>query len=158
MIVRYDRGLRLTILIWAIFAILGFFIQDWLLGQISIYFCYAIFAMGLSLIWRQAGILSFGQAIFFGAGAYGYALITLGKIPELGTSIIVGILFAFFLLLAAIVSMLTFVGRGLSGAHFLCAAVVTETFITRSHFLGGYNGLFGVVALSWNDKFLGYRT
>lgn len=161
---RERFGAYLTAAIWAALAILGLVGVDWLLVQVAMYFCYGILALGLSLIWGQAGILSFGQAIFFGAGAYAYALVTLGMLPSLGSSILVGILLAAVVagLLAAAMAWVTFAGRGLSGAHFaivtLCTATVVEIAITRTEFLGGYNGLFGVPPLSWGDEMLGDRT
>ncbi len=153
-------GLYLTIAIWIALIAAGFFAREWLLAQVSIYFAYGIFAMGLCLIWGQAGVLSFGQAIFFGAGAYGFALVTLGMLPWLGTSIAMGFVMALLIptVLSGIVAWLSFSGRGLSGAHFaivtLCAAAVTETAVTRSEFLGGYNGLFGVPPLSSGGAYI----
>ncbi|RBI68390.1 branched-chain amino acid ABC transporter permease [Roseovarius sp. TE539] len=155
------RGLYATVAAWVALGILGLLFDGWLLSQMAIYFCYGMFAMGLSLIWGQAGILSFGQAIFFGAGAYGFALVTLNKIPGLGVSVAMGFVVAIVLAtaLAAVIASLTFAARGLSGAHFaivtLCAAVVVETATTRSDYLGGYNGLFGIPPLSWNGTMIG---
>ncbi len=42
-----------------------------LLGK---FLCYAIFALSLDLIWGFTGILSLGQAVYFGIGAYSVAL------------------------------------------------------------------------------------
>ena len=42
-----------------------------LLGK---FLCYAIFALSIDLIWGFAGILSLGQAVYFGIGAYFVAL------------------------------------------------------------------------------------
>jgi Branched-chain amino acid transport system / permease component len=47
---------------------------------------YGIFAMVLAFIWGQAGILSFGQAIFFGIGGYCMGLVTLGQLPSSATA------------------------------------------------------------------------
>ena len=38
------------------------------------YVSMAIFALSMALIWGYGGILCFGQAAFFGLGAYGYAV------------------------------------------------------------------------------------
>ena len=38
------------------------------------FLCYAIFALSIDLIWGFAGILSLGQAVYFGIGAYFVAL------------------------------------------------------------------------------------
>src|SRR5262245_62351617 len=42
-----------------------------LLGK---FLCFAIFALSIDLIWGFAGILSLGQAVYFGMGAYFVAL------------------------------------------------------------------------------------
>ncbi len=42
-----------------------------LLGK---FLCFAIFALSIDLIWGFAGILSLGQAVYFGIGAYFVAL------------------------------------------------------------------------------------
>lgn len=156
-------GLIATGLCWIILCGVGVLVDDWLLAQVAIYLCYGIFAMGLSLIWGQAGILSFGQAIFFGAGAYGFAVVTLDMLPGTGTGIVTGLVFAVGLatVLAWALAWLTFAGRGLSGAHFaivtLCAAAVVEIAVTRSGFLGGYNGLFGVAPFTWGGEMIAER-
>jgi branched-chain amino acid transport system permease protein len=43
----------------------------------TIYASYAILALSLGLVWGYAGILSFGQASFFGIGGYVYAITAL---------------------------------------------------------------------------------
>ena len=58
-------------------------LDDWRISQLAQLLTYGLFALSLAFIWGQAGILCFGQAIFFGAGAYLMALITLGDLPFL---------------------------------------------------------------------------
>ncbi|MDQ0394335.1 branched-chain amino acid ABC transporter permease [Labrys monachus] len=43
----------------------------------SVYASYAVLALSLALIWGYGGILSFGQAAFFGLGGYAYAVAAL---------------------------------------------------------------------------------
>ncbi|GGC87118.1 branched-chain amino acid ABC transporter permease [Chelatococcus reniformis] len=43
----------------------------------SVYASYGILALSLALIWGYGGILSFGQAAFFGLGGYAYAIAAL---------------------------------------------------------------------------------
>ncbi|MFD0986222.1 branched-chain amino acid ABC transporter permease [Methyloligella solikamskensis] len=45
----------------------------------SIYATYGILALSLALVWGFAGILSFGQASFFGLGGYAYAVVALNS-------------------------------------------------------------------------------
>ena len=46
------------------------FLSDYYLNLFGKYLCFAILALGMDLIWGYTGILSLGQAIFFGIGAY----------------------------------------------------------------------------------------
>lgn len=43
----------------------------------TVYASYAILALSLALVWGYAGILSFGQASFFGIGGYAYSIAAL---------------------------------------------------------------------------------
>jgi urea transport system permease protein len=45
-------------------------LSDYYLNLFGKYLCFAILALGMDLIWGYTGILSLGQAIFFGIGAY----------------------------------------------------------------------------------------
>ena len=47
-----------------------FWLPDYYLNLFGKYLSLAIMAMGLGLLWGYAGILSLGQAVFFGLGAY----------------------------------------------------------------------------------------
>ena len=51
-------------------------------------------AMSLALIWGRAGLLCFGQAMFFGIGAYAMAISTKGMAGEALASTYVGLLLA----------------------------------------------------------------
>ena len=74
----------------------------------SIYASYSILALSLALIWGYAGILSFGQAGFFGIGGYVYAIAAL----NLGsTSIAAGIAIAAGAGFAALLGYFMFWGR-----------------------------------------------
>jgi branched-chain amino acid transport system permease protein len=50
------------------------FYNDWELLQLMIYVIFSILALSLAFIWGYGGILSFGHAVFFGIGAYTYAI------------------------------------------------------------------------------------
>lgn len=143
-------GVVLTLLVWAALAVAPIVLSDWNAGLLAQYMTYGIFAMSLGLIWGQAGILCFGQAIFFGIGAYAMALVTLGKLPMLGDSQWIGMLLAIAApaIVALVFALIMFSGRPLSGAHLaivtLCASVVFEIAARRWDFIGGFNGLYGV--------------
>ena len=78
-----------------------------------------LMALGLDYLWGKTGVLSFGHATFFGAGAYGAAIIStqLGMAPSYGAwlGLLGGILFAG--LIAFIVGYFLIFG-GVRGSYF----------------------------------------
>jgi branched-chain amino acid transport system permease protein len=62
-----------TIGIIALF-VLPYFLDGFSLTQAMLFVAVAIFAMSQGFLWGYAGILSFGQASFFGLGGYVYAV------------------------------------------------------------------------------------
>lgn len=146
--------------VWAGLALAPFVSSEWSLTQLGLYMSYGILAMALAFIWGQAGIMSFGQAIFFGLGGYCMGLVTLGRLPMLGDSTLMGLLLGLLLtfVVSFILGRLLFHGRGLAGAYFaivtLCAAVVVEALAQQWSFIGGFDGLLGIppwVAF-WHDN------
>lgn len=114
---------------------------------------FALLAIALDFLWGKAGILSFGHAAFFGAGAYSVAVISTraGLDPAIATwvGLVVGIL------LAAIVSLIVgyflIYGR-VRGPYFtivtLALAVITDHIVVGwSAVTGGNAGLLGVLPL-----------
>jgi branched-chain amino acid transport system permease protein len=75
-------------------------LEPFALLEITIYVILSILALSLAFIWGYGGILCFGQAAFFGVGAYAYAIavINLGEctVPLL-LSIVIPTLLAAFL-------------------------------------------------------------
>jgi urea transport system permease protein len=157
---------RLTVGLWVAFALAPLALSQWNLTQLAQYMAYGIFAMALAFVWGQAGILSFGQAIFFGIGGYSMGLVALDRLPILGDSTITGLSLALVLpaVAAYILGRLLFLGRGLSGAYFaivtLCAAVVAQTLAEQWNYLGGFNGLLGIppFAAPWRGSADTYMT
>src|SRR4051794_16044141 len=49
-------------------------LSDFSLSLLGKFLAYAIAAVGLDLLWGYAGILSLGQGLFFGLGAYAMAM------------------------------------------------------------------------------------
>jgi urea transport system permease protein len=63
------------------------FLSDFRLNLLSKFLAFAILALGLDLLWGYTGILSLGQGVFFGLGAYCMAMYlkleaTGGKLPD----------------------------------------------------------------------------
>jgi urea transport system permease protein len=130
-------------------------VGEWRLSQLAQVISYGILAMSLAFVWGQTGLLCFGQAIFFGIGAYTMALITKGLIPGIGDGTGLGLLAATLLsgLVGWMAGMLMFRGRGLSGAYFaivtLAAAVIAERAASHWGFIGGFNGLLDIPPLRY---------
>jgi urea transport system permease protein len=139
---------------WMILVAAPIALDTWSLTQFAQYMTYGIFAMGLAFVWGRVGILSFGQAIFFGIGAYCMALVTSDAVPAVGKSTAVGLLLAALVpaLVAYLLGQFLFRGRALGGAYFavvtLCAAVIAQTLAEQSSFLGGFDGLLGIPPFS----------
>jgi urea transport system permease protein len=150
-----DRRLRfgLTLLVWTAFALLPLVVAEWYLATLAQLITYGIFAMSLAFVWGQAGLLCFGQAIFFGAGAYAMALVTKGMLAPLPDASLLGLAAAIALpaLAANLLGQFLFRGRGVSGAYFaivtLSAAVIVERLAGHWRFIGGFNGLLNVPPL-----------
>jgi branched-chain amino acid transport system permease protein len=123
-------------------------------GFVMKFLCYALFACAFNLLLGYVGLLSFGQAAFYGTAAYvtAYALRTWGWNPEFG--ILFGVVAAALLGLA-----FATIATRLHGISFgmitLALGQVVYFIFLRSSFTGGENGLqdvprgrlFGVIAL-----------
>ncbi|HEY8691355.1 MAG TPA: urea ABC transporter permease subunit UrtC [Chloroflexota bacterium] len=135
-----------------------------LLGK---YLCFALVALGLDLLWGYTGILSLGQSVFFGLGAYAFGMYlklesAQGKLPDFmgwsGLSVLPGYWRPFgdplFALLAAIFipgaagALLAYLlsRSRISGVYFAIitqalAFIATTLFIGQQPFTGGTNGL-----------------
>jgi branched-chain amino acid transport system permease protein/urea transport system permease protein len=150
---RSSGGLVATAAVWLALAALPAVVGTWQLVQLAQFMTYGIFAMSLAFIWGQAGLLCFGQAIFFGMGGYAMAVVTKGMLPGVPADSFLGLAAAVALpaLAANLLGWLLFRGRGLSGAFFaivtLSGAVIVERAVSHWRFLGGFNGLMGVPPL-----------
>jgi len=138
--------------VWGGLAAAPLVLDAWQTGQLAQYLSYGLFAMSLALIWGQCGMLSFGHAVFFGLGAYAMSLVTLGKVPGLGSlaTSYAGVLAAVLVSAAAanLLGRFLFYGRGLRGAYLaivmLAVAVVAERLAVNWDYIGGLNGLSNV--------------
>jgi branched-chain amino acid transport system permease protein len=135
--------IELTVL--AIAALLPLVLQDYLTVYATRVLILCLFALSFDLVWGYAGIMSFGQAVFFGSAGYGVALIA----RDLGiTSILLvlpaGLLigFSFALLLGGFLLL----GRHPSSVIFVSLGTLTGSYaadrIARGwYYLGGQNGI-----------------
>jgi urea transport system permease protein len=143
---------RLHLAVWLVLAAVPLIASDWQTGQLAQLLTYGLLAMSLAFIWGQCGLLCFGQALFFGLGAYTMSLQTLGMIPGLqglGSGWLgLGLAAVAPALAAQLLGRFLFHGRGLRGAYFgivmLAVAVIAERLATSWNYVGGLNGLMNV--------------
>ncbi|MCS6877255.1 MAG: branched-chain amino acid ABC transporter permease [Geminicoccaceae bacterium] len=146
-----------ALVFWAVLGLAPLVAPGWLLAQLAQHLGYGLLALSLAWVWGQAGLLSFCQALFFGSGAYLFALLALGRIPGLPDSPWLGLLCAplFSALLAFLLGLALLSARIGSGAAWavmtLVLGVIAERVAVTSPWLGGSNGLVGVppLAVPW---------
>lgn len=130
---------------------LPLYLEEFGLAFVTRVMILALLACSFDLVWGYAGILSFGQALFFGVGAYSVALLgrDLGWVQALVTlplaafaGGLVALLLAWFLLLGKRPPSVIFVSLGtLTGSY------AAERLVNASAYLGGRNGISGVPVL-----------
>lgn len=122
-----------------------------------------LMSLSLSLIWGFTGIFSFGQAAFYGIGAYTYGIISL--MNDNSNFTLIGILAGILVpgIVAGILGYFMFYG-GISdifiGIITMCVSIVLQTFMVQTSgpewkiagvALGGYNGLNNIPAIHIGD-------
>ncbi|MDH4390213.1 MAG: branched-chain amino acid ABC transporter permease [Aquabacterium sp.] len=115
----------------------------------------ALLAISFDLCWGYSGIMSFGQALFFGVASYAVALI--GRDLEfsqmavtlplaMGIGLLLSLLFAFFLLLGRKTPTVIFVSLGtLTGAY------AAERLVSGWQYVGAGNGLSSVKLMQFGS-------
>jgi branched-chain amino acid transport system permease protein len=125
--------------------------------RLTVFMIFCLLALSLDLIWGFGGILSFGQAAFFGVGGYAYGVVgintgvtTLALVAGAGAAAV----------LAALLGYFTFYGR--VGAMYFAVITLTVTLILHQVMgstadpryaigaarLGGYNGMTNIPSLA----------
>src|SRR5665213_2363543 len=149
--VSTDRARRwrllpvMEIVVLAIGAVLPFVLQDYLTIYATRVLILCLFALSFDLVWGYAGIMSFGQAVFFGSAGYGVALMArdigvTSMLIVLPAGILIGFTFALllggFLLLGRHQASVIFVALGtLTGSYAL------DRLARGWYYLGGQNGI-----------------
>jgi branched-chain amino acid transport system permease protein len=136
-------ALELTLLV--VFAVLPAALQEFRVIFVTRVLILALLALSFDLVWGFAGIMSFGQALFFGAAGYTVALLARDAgitsifvvLPAaLGVGVVLAFVVAAFLLLGRHPPSLTFVALGtLTGAY------AADRLARGWYYLGGQNGI-----------------
>jgi urea transport system permease protein len=154
-------------LVVILLAIAPFFLSDFRVNLLGKFIAYAILALGIDLIWGYTGILSMGHGVFFGLGAYCFAMYLklessgfklpdfmswsgLSSIPWFWkpfTNPVFAIIMALVVptLIAFIIGFLTFKNR-IQGVYFsilsqALAVIISVLFIGQQAYTGGSNGI-----------------
>lgn len=69
-----NSGSVAGLFLFAAVALCPLFLSEFKVGLIGLGLAYGLFAIGLDLAWGRTGIVSIGQAVFFGLGTYGVAI------------------------------------------------------------------------------------
>jgi urea transport system permease protein len=138
--------LLLLELVWlAVFALLPAVLSDYLVEITTRILILGLLALSFDLVWGYAGIMSFGQALFFGAAAYVVAVC--GRDLELSSAFVMlplamlvgyvlALLLGWFLLLGRVPPSVIFVAFGtLTGSY------AAERLARAWYYLGGQNGI-----------------
>ncbi|WP_339216108.1 urea ABC transporter permease subunit UrtC [Solibacillus sp. FSL W8-0372] len=154
-------------ILFLILALAPLLMSDFRISLLAKFLCFAIIAVGISLIWGSTGILSLGHGVFFGLGAYAVGMYlkiqaSPGGIPDFmqwsGVSELpllwkpfANPVFALFMMiglpvaLAFIIGFFTFHNR-IKGVYFslisqALVVVFVTLFIGTQDLTGGTNGL-----------------
>src|SRR5437763_16712641 len=68
------RYLALAVLVIGVLFSFPYYAGDFRMNQLGLFLCFVMFALSIDLIWGFTGILSLGNAVYFGAAAYLVAL------------------------------------------------------------------------------------
>ena len=71
---RWMFWAALAVAALVIFGLAPALLSDFRLGLLAKFFCYAIVASGIGLAWGRGGMLTLGQGVYFGVGAYAMAM------------------------------------------------------------------------------------
>jgi branched-chain amino acid transport system permease protein len=135
----------MEIAVLAIGLLLPLVLKDYLTVYATRVLILCLFALSFDLVWGFAGIMSFGQAVFFGSAGYGVALIArdldiTSMLIVLPAGLLIGFTFALllggFLLLGRHPASVIFVSLGtLTGSY------AADRLARGWYYLGGQNGI-----------------
>jgi branched-chain amino acid transport system permease protein len=122
-----------------------FVLEDYLTIFATRVLILALFALSFDLVWGYAGIMSFGQALFFGSAGYGVALMArdldiTSILLVLPAAVLIGLLFS------ALLGSFLLLGRNPSSVIFIALGTLTGSYaadrLARGwYYLGGQNGI-----------------
>ena len=151
----------IALIFWVFCLVYPFTHNAYHVNNFTYYFIMILFMMSLYILWGFTGIFSFGQAAFYGIGAYAYGIVSKidtssGGLSMLGVLVAVVLCFAFAFLLGLFIYY-GHINSSFIGIITFCLSLVLQTFMTQTSgpewqicgvALGGFNGLTGIPALN----------
>jgi branched-chain amino acid transport system permease protein len=135
-----------------IFAVLPLVLEDYLTTFVTRVLIFALLTLSFDLVWGYAGIMSFGQALFFGTAGYSVALLA----RDLGiTSIFIVLPASLVIGFVVSLSMGSFLllGRHPPTTIFVALGTLTGSYVADRlargwYYLGGQNGIPSIPAMT----------
>jgi branched-chain amino acid transport system permease protein len=149
---RWQRLPVIEIVVLAIGTLLPLVLQDYLTIYATRVLILCLFALSFDLVWGYAGIMSFGQAVFFGGAGYGVALIARDlDVTSIFVVLPAGLLIGFAL--ALLLGGFLLLGRHPSSVIFVSLGTLTGSYafdrLARGwYYLGGQNGIPSIPPMS----------
>ena len=143
------RGLAviplLEIGLFVVFAVLPFILEDYLTVFVTRVLILSLLAISFDLVWGYAGIMSFGQALFFGTAGYSVALLA-RDLNITSVFIVIPAAILIGLLLALLLGSFLLLGRRTPTVIFVALGTLTGSYaadrLARGwYYLGGQNGI-----------------
>jgi branched-chain amino acid transport system permease protein len=131
--------------VFSLAALAPLVLQDYLTVYATRVLILCLFALSFDLVWGYAGIMSFGQSLFFGMAGYGVALLSRDlDVSSIFAVIPAGILIG--LIAAILVGGFLLLGRHPSSVIFVALGTMTGAYaadrLARGwYYLGGQNGI-----------------
>jgi branched-chain amino acid transport system permease protein len=135
----------LEIVLLVVLAAAPLVLADYLTVFVTRVLILGLLALSFDLVWGYSGIMSFGQALFFGGGGYGVALLA----RDLGITSIFVVLptaVAIGLILSSAIGAFLLLGRHPPTMIFVAAGTLTGSYVADRlargwYYLGGQNGI-----------------
>jgi len=142
----------LEIILLVVFLAVPVFLPDYLVDFASRLVILGLFALSFDLVFGFAGIMSFGQALFFGGAGYAVALLARDH-DVTSVLVVIPVSVAVGLVLGAAVAAFLLLGRHPPSVIFVALGTLTAAFageeLARSwYYLGGQNGIPSIPPLS----------
>src|SRR5215510_15368798 len=142
----------LEILLFAVLAAAPIMLADYLTVFVTRVLILALLALSFDLVWGYSGIMSFGQALFFGAAGYGVALLA-RNLEITSIFIVLPAALAIGLILSFAIGSFLLLGRHPPTTIFVALGTLTGSYaadrLARGwYYLGGQNGIPSIPPMS----------